>query len=62
MACKGCQKNRAKSGRVYVTCSVCGTDLHAVDKDIPKINGHKVCGLCFKKYKKIKELEKKVRE
>jgi len=59
MACAGCKKNRAKRGaNVYLECPVCETTLHGRKKDMPKINDHLVCGQCYKKYKKMKELEK----
>jgi len=58
MACKGCQKNRAASSRVYITCTVCGTDVHLAKKDRKFINEHLVCGQCYKKYIQMKELEK----
>jgi len=59
MGCAGCKKANAKRGAsVYITCPICETVLHGRKKDMPKINDHFVCGQCYKKYKKIKELEK----
>ena len=59
MGCAGCAKRRkAKGESFYLTCPICGTDLHGRKKDMPKINDHLVCGQCYKKYKAIKELEK----
>jgi len=57
MGCAGCKKRREASAKIYITCPVCGTDLHGKKKTMPRINGTLVCGQCYKKYKAIKKLE-----
>lgn len=72
MGCAGCNKNRAAreaaSGKtIYLKCIGCGTLLHGRTKDMKRVDGNKVCGECFKRYKNmttkpVKEKKAKVTE
>lgn len=53
-------KTRRTSGTtMQLNCPICNTVLHGRTKTMPKISGNYVCGICYKKYKLMKELEKK---
>lgn len=62
MGCASCGKNNARRRKtnpyMYITCAVCKTVLHGKKKDMKKISGNFICGECYMKYKKMKELEK----
>jgi len=58
MACKGCGKNRQANPTTQLECPVCGTLLHGRIGTMPKVGNTLICGVCNKKYQKLKELEK----
>lgn len=57
MGCAGCQKNRKANPSAYMVCPGCHTTLHGPLKDMPTINGTRICGPCDRKYKIFKDLE-----
>lgn len=60
MGCARCGKKGARSAPpVNMVCEVCGITLTCKAKDVLKINGHTVCGICYKRYKICLKFEEK---